>query len=102
MPDGNDFGGSTNARPHRGAVGKQPTAATLHRRIDEQPVLVDQPAAIKVWARLMLPVSTMSLPGCDFSARLLDGDLAPVSTVEFSHSGSVIVEDTTYLATLLR
>ncbi len=27
----------------RGPVGEQPTAAALHRRIDEQPVLVDQP-----------------------------------------------------------
>src|SRR5438874_2081058 len=46
----------------------------------------------------MLPVTTMSLPGCDFSADAAS-IASPASTVEFSHFGSVIVDDTTYLAT---
>ena len=49
----------------------------------------------------MLPVSTMSLPGCDFSSVVCSTG-SPASTVEFAHCGSVIVEDTTYLATRLR
>ena len=103
MPDGNDFGGSTNGSAGiDGAVGEQPATAALHGGVDEQPVLVDQPAAIKVCARLMLPVSTMSLPGCGLQLPGLLAPDRPPSTVEFSHSGSVIVVDTTYLATLLR
>ena len=60
-----------------------------------------RPAAISACARLMLPVSTMSFPGCDFSAVVCSTG-SPASTVEFSHCGSLIVDDTTYLATRLR
>jgi hypothetical protein len=49
----------------------------------------------------MLPVRTMSLPGSDFRARTLSSGSSAI-TVEFAHSGLVIVDDTTYLATLFR
>ena len=49
----------------------------------------------------MLPVTTMSRPGRDFSAAT-SANRSPRSTVEFAQPGSVIVDDITYFVTWLR
>ena len=49
----------------------------------------------------MLPVTTMSWPGCSFSSRTA-ATTSPSSTVVGSHCGSVRVEETTYFCTWFR
>ncbi len=56
---------------------------------------------MSVWQSVMLPVSTMSVPGCSLSAAT-SATGSPDRIVEFCHSGSVSVEDTTYLSTWFR
>jgi hypothetical protein len=74
----------------------QQLVAAGERVLDVQPKL-----GARVWHRVMLPVTTMSLPGWSFSTRTASmGSLA--RTVEFCQFGSVMVEETTYFCTWLR
>ena len=50
---------------------------------------------------MMLPVRTMSPPGCSLSARTAS-TASPDSTVVCSQPGSVKVEETTYFSTWFR
>jgi len=73
----------------------------MHDRVDEQAVLVDQSRGDQSVAEVMLPVTTMSWPGCSFNAATCPIE-SPPRTVEFCDFGSVMVEETTYFWTRLR
>ena len=72
-----------------------------HHRVDEQPVLVDQPVGERSRTSVMLAVVTMSLPGWDFSAWISSLS-RPRSAVVCSHSGSCRLLETTYFDTMFR
>ena len=97
--------GRSGCRPapgrHRRRLLEQAGARADHGRVDEQPVLVDQ--ALGDQARAQLDAAG----GHDVASGLvlelvISSASGPLSTVLFSHSGSVIVLETTYLCTRLR
>jgi hypothetical protein len=85
----------------RTALGEESSATTLDHGVDEQPELVDEAGGMRLWQRRMLPVTTMSLPGCSFRRRTsVTG--SPDRTTVFCHAGPVMVEETTYFCTRFR
>src|SRR5215211_6988898 len=82
-------------------VREQPPATALHGWIQNKRYSSTSPAVIRAWHNVILPVRTMSWPGCSFNVRTSTIG-SPESTVEFCHCGSVIVEETTYFRARLR
>ena len=69
--------------------------------MDEQPVLVHQPRRNQGVGDADAAGENDVLPGADFNSRVRRTGSSAI-TVELFHIGSVIVVDTTYLATSLR